>query len=914
MATAERSAATSTVGSPLVLDLGELRAADLPSVGGKAANLGELISAGLPVPGGFCVTTAAYARAATGVDTTDPVRARELLRSAPLPDDVAAAVVAAYRRLCAEHDGAGPDPAGARGSDGEPDVPVAVRSSATAEDLPTASFAGQQDTYLNVVGVDSLLDAVRRCWASLWTDRAVAYRADIGIDDAEVRLAVVVQQMVAAQVAGVLFTADPVSGRRTRAVLDASPGLGEAVVSGMVNPDHLAVEGGRVVDLRLGDKAVAVRALPGGGTERVELRAQQNTGADGPDACITDAQAAALTALGRRVEAHFGVPQDIEWALDDAGTIWLTQARPITSLYPVPPSRDGALRVFVCASLAQGLTRPITPMGLAAFGVIGGSLARLFGLPGPHTTDPVAPPPAFAAVGGRAFVDVTAVLRNPLGRAVATRVLGIMEARTGVVLRELSADPAFTPVPQGRRRALRRIVPVLVHLRVPLIVAQAIVSPTAARRRVTRIGARAAAIPASPPGATPIERVDRATEALATAVEVFPRSAPAFVAGFLMRAVARRLAGADLDDVTMDAVLRALPHNVTTEMDLQLWALAQQVRADPASAAELGAADADPDLGALASRFHAGDLPAVLQNGLAAFLRRYGHRAVAEIDLGMPRWSEQPEHVLGVLANYLRLSTTGDGDPDAAPDARFAAGQRVAEQALADVVARVGRRSRWRARAVGFALGRVRALVGLREAPKDHLVRLIALARAELAAVGVVLAARGLLDAPDDVFFRDLRDVRAAVTGTDQRARVAARREEYARELRRRHVPRVLLSDGTEPEALARADVPDDGALVGTPASAGTITATARVVLDPVGARLEPGEVLVAPSTDPGWTPLFLTAGALVMEMGGANSHGAVVAREYGIPAVVGVPDATTRITTGARLTVDGAAGRVHLE
>ena len=914
MTIAERSAATSSVGSLLVRDLGELRAADLPSVGGKAANLGELISAGLPVPGGFCVTTAAYARAANGVDTADPAGARELLRSAPLPDDVATAVVAAYRRLCARDDGA--DPAGA----GEPDVPVAVRSSATAEDLPTASFAGQQDTYLNVVGGEALLDAVRRCWASLWTDRAVAYRADLGIDDAEVRLAVVVQRMVDAQVAGVLFTADPVSGRRTRTVLDASPGLGEAVVSGMVNPDHLGVEDGRIVDRRLGDKAVAVRALPGGGTERVELRATvpshaPQATADGSDACITDAQAVALSALGRRVEAHFGVPQDIEWALDDAGTIWLTQARPITSLYPVPPSRDGALRAFVCASLAQGLTRPITPMGLAAFGVIGGSMARLFGLPGPHATDLVAPPPAFAVVGARAFVDVTAVLRNPLGRAVAPRVLSVMEARTGVVLRDLFADPAFTPVPGARRRALRRIVPMLVRLRVPLVIAQAIASPTAARHRVARIGARAAGIPASPPGATPAERVDRATEALATAVEVFPRSAPAFAAGFLMRTVARRLAGTDLDDVTMDAVLRALPHNVTTEMDLRLWALAQQVRADPASAAALGASDAaEPDLGALAARFHAGALPAVLQDGLAAFLRRYGHRAVAEIDLGMPRWSEQPEHVLGVLANYLRLSTTEDADPDAAPDARFAAGERVAKQALADVVARVGRRSRWRARAVGFALGRVRALVGLREAPKDHLVRLIALARAELAAVGVELAAQGLLDAPDDVFFLDLRDVRAALTGTDQRARVATRREEYARELRRRHVPRVLLSDGTEPEALARAGAPDDGALVGTPASAGTVTATARVVLDPVGARLEPGEVLVAPSTDPGWTPLFLTAGALVMEMGGANSHGAVVAREYGIPAVVGVPEATTRITTGARLTVDGAAGRVHLE
>jgi pyruvate,water dikinase len=883
MGTVERSV-PSTVGSSLVVDLAQLRAADLSRVGGKAANLGELIAAGMPVPGGFCVTTDAYARAAVAVDPTDPVRARAALTSAPVPDDVATAVTAGY---------------GALGGD----VPVAVRSSATAEDLPTASFAGQQDTYLNVVGVGALLDAVRRCWASLWTDRAVAYRAELGIDDAEVRLAVVVQRMVDAQVAGVLFTADPVSGRRTRSVLDASPGLGEAVVSGMVNPDHLAVENGVVVDRRLGDKTVAVRALPGGGTEVVEQAGRA-------EACITDAQAAALAALGRRVEAHFGAPQDVEWALDDAGTFWLTQARPITSLYPVPPSRDGALRAFFCMSLAQGLTRPITPMGLAAFGVIGGTGARMTGLPGPHTSDPVAPPPAYTPVGGRLFIDVTAVLRNSVGRAVATFALRFMEARSAVVLRGLFDDPAFASVPQGRRRALRRIVPVLVRFRVPLVMAQAIVSPTAAHRRIARIGARVAAFPPSAPGATGAERLERATRALGSAWSAFPGSAPAFAAGFVMRGVARRLAGADLDDVTMDGVLRSLPHNVTTEMDLQLWALAQRVRADAASAAALGTHPVD--VAALAARFHAGTLPGVLQDGLAAFLQRYGHRAVAEIDLGMPRWREQPEHVLGALVNYQRLD-----DPSAAPDTRFAEGERAARRAVAEVVARVRRRSPWRARAVGFTLGRMRELVGLREAPKDHLVRLIALARAELAAVGTELAGRGLLDDPGDVFFLDLRDVAAALDGADRRSVVAARREEYTRELRRRHVPRVLLSDGTEPEALARTGVPDDGAqddgaLVGTPASAGTVTAPARVVLDPVGARLEPGEVLVAPSTDPGWTPLFLTAGALVMEMGGPNSHGAVVAREYGIPAVVGVPEATARITTGTRLTVDGAAGRVH--
>ena len=393
----------------------------------------------------------------------------------------------------------------------------------------------------------------------------------------------------------------------------------------------------------------------------------------------------------------------------------------------------------------------------------------------------------------------------------------------------------------------------LVHLRVPLIMAQAIVSPTARppprhpHRRPRRRH------PASPPGAAPTERVDRATEALATAVEVLLPQRTG-LRGRVPHAGGRAPAGGcDLDDVTMDAVLRALPHNVTTEMDLQLWALAQQVRADPASAAELGAADLD--LGALATRFHSGDLPAVLQDGLAAFLRRYGHRAVAEIDLGMPRWSEEPEHVLGVLANYLRLAPpkTGTRTPHPMPGSPPASGWRSRRSRTSSPGsggAPGGARG-----LVGFALGRVRALVGLREVPKDHLVRLIALARAELAAVGVELAARGLLDAPDDVFFLDLRDVRAAVAGADLRARVAARREEYARELRRRHVPRVLLSDGTEPEALARADVPDDGALVGTPASAGhghgDRPRRPRSCRRAAGARRDPRRAVHRPRLDP---------------------------------------------------------------
>ena len=290
----------------LVLKLADIDASMLPMVGGKAANLGELIRVKLPVPPGVCVTTEAYrqvaASAAIDYDAFSAagpedlkrlaLQAREALLAVPIPAAVAKAIVETYVHL---------------GNS----VPVAVRSSATAEDLPYASFAGQQDTYLHIVGRDALLDAVRRCWASLWTDRAVVYRTTNGIDHRTARLAVVVQQMVDAEVAGVLFTANPVSGRRRQAVIDASPGLGEAVVSGAVNPDHFVVdtESGVIVERRLGDKRLEVRPLPTGGTQQVER-------VEGADRfCLTDDQVRALVALGDRVEAHYAHPRTLNGPL-----------------------------------------------------------------------------------------------------------------------------------------------------------------------------------------------------------------------------------------------------------------------------------------------------------------------------------------------------------------------------------------------------------------------------------------------------------------------------------------------------------------------------------------------------------------------------------------------------------------------
>jgi pyruvate,water dikinase len=859
-----------TVLQPVVLDLAD--ATELALAGGKAVNLAELLRAGFAVPDGFCVDTPAYAQAAADarldaiLATPAPDlagRARQALLAVTVPDDIAAAITSAYAAL------------GER-------VPVAVRSSATAEDLPGASFAGQQDTYLNVVGADAVLDAVRRCWASLWTDRAVAYRADAGIDHATTQLAVVVQRMVDAQVAGVLFTADPISGRRTSSVIDAAPGLGDAVVSGAVDPDHWVVDdaagGGRPGNSRQGD---TFRTRPEHGM------------------CLDDGQVRALVDLGRKVEAHFGAPQDIEFAVDGAGKLWLTQSRAITTLYPVPPSRRPGLRVHLNATLAQGLTRPITPMGLSAFRVVGATMAEVALR---RSVDPMVGPAVFGVAGGRGFADITVAVRNPIGRRLVPRIFDVMEARSAVVIRALLADEPALGSTGTVWSFVRPVLRVLIRYRIPPLLVLSLARPAAARKHVARIGDRLRARVAEPVPGDGHARFAHVVRSLREIFPIMPTTVPVAAAGFLALGLARRAAGSDLDAQSVHDVLRGLAHNVTTDMDLELWAVA--MRLDAESAEALRASPADLALG-----YRAGTLPAVLQRELAAFLAEHGHRTAAEIDLGMPRWSDDPTQVLGSLANYRRLA---GADPAEHPDVRFSRGAAAAEAAVAEVVARVRRRSRIRAAATGFGLRRTRQLAGMRETHKDYLIRVLAHARAQLAIIGAELAERGLLAEAADVFFLELRDVATALDGVDQRGVVAARRAEYDRELRRRHIPRVLLSDGTEPEALAAP--PPDGALIGTPASAGTVSGRARVVLDPAEATLEPGEILVAPSTDPGWTPLFLTAGGLVMEMGGANSHGAVVAREYGIPAVVGVPDATVRLHTGQTVTVDGASGTVTVD
>ena len=891
---------------PLVLPLSALDRTMLPMVGGKSANLGELIHAGFAVPVGFCVTTAAYARvsARAGLDTylsgleatesSESARQIELataIRTAlcqtPLPPEVIEAVTSAYQSL----------------SPGEP-VPVSVRSSATAEDLPEASFAGQQETFLNVIGSEAVLTSVQRCFASLWTDRATQYRTSLGIAPRDVRLAVVVQRMVEAEVAGVLFTANPLTGKRREIVIDANPGLGEAVVSGATNPDHFVVQTttGEIVERRLGDKQVLIQAAAGGGIQQIEA------GASPTRACLSDDQIRTLAALGARVEALYETPQDIEWAIDTSGQVFLLQARPITTLFPLPeiaPSTDESLCVYLAIGVQQGTYRPFTPMGRSALRLLASGFLTLIGSP---LRDPLAGPRFVVEAASRPFFDVTAALRSPFGRGFLLEAMRGAEARAATSFERLVTDPRLSLRRTPRCVFGRAVVLLLARTRLPWYLLQALLAPQAASRRVQRFVEQRRNTPQIDASAAAAAHLVAVERLLQHSLRLAFRVSPVMLAGMQSFALAQRLLGELASESECQVVLGGSPTNPTTQMNLALWRLSQEIRADATSRQLLQSLPAER----LAQEYQQGTLPILLQQGLARFLREYGHQSVCELDLGVPRWSEDPTYVLALLTGYLEME-----ESVYAPDRQLQRAEREANAMIA-TLARRARQKHW---LLGWlvrrCLQRAHALVGFREMTRFVVGLVLAQARELLWPVGEELVRAGRLKEAADLFFLTVPEAHALLSGADLCGRVSERRATFARELRRRHVPLVLLSDGSESTAVpqtTQSTAQAEGTLQGTPASAGRVTALARVILDPNAARLSPGEILVAPSTDPGWTPLFLKAAGLVMEVGGAMAHGAIVAREYGIPAVVGVAGATERIATGNRVTLDGTAGTVVIE
>lgn len=883
--------------APLTLPFHQIAAPDLPRVGGKGANLGEMARAGFPVPPGFCVTTEAFRRFMAGVPRVDNLYAsldalaaddiegvrhlgdefRRTLHETPVPPEIASAVAAELTRAGGEH-------------------PHAVRSSATAEDLPSASFAGQHDTYLNVRGERDLIERVRACWASLFTDRAILYRAQNGFPHRSVELSVVVQRMVFPDVAGILFTADPVTGSRRIISIDASFGLGEALVSGLVSADLYKIDKstGAVVEARIADKSIALRPAPGGGTVREDLPEEKRRAR-----ALTDEQARALAALGARVEAHYGSPQDIEWGIL-GNEIVLLQTRPITSLYPLPEPlpKDSALHVYFSFSHAQVMTDPMSPMGISVWRTL-----FPFGKSDPGYN------PFLCQAGGRLYVDVTPLLRNRVSRKLIPKILGVADQLASNAIGELARrnelfeGPGITGA-MSPKTALRWMLPIA--LRTP---ARLLFLPPEGSTKALSAQADAflkearEMLAAAPPGA---ERLQAAADLLE---DLFYRGVfgvpPYVLGGAIAKAIAGRLAGIE-GAADVNALARGLSGNVTTEMDLAVGDLADAARESPEFQNHLR--DADP-AEALRRAREDGASQAFI-NAWDEFLERYGMRAPSEIDIARPRFRDEPGPILKTVAGNLRQSEPGT---HRAHHEKLAADAESAAARLIESASR-GPLGALRSRIMRRMIRVTRNLLPVREHPKLLLIKTIDLIRNTVVNEASSLQAAGRLDDVEDIWFLELPELIAALRdpSADIRATIARRKADYAR-FRTMHPPRVLTSDG---EALsanhARESLPA-GAIAGSPVSSGKVEGIARVILSPHEEILHRGEILIAPFTDPGWTPLFINAAGLVMEVGGLMTHGSVVAREYGIPAVVCVPDATKRIRTGQRIRVDGDLGYVEI-
>ncbi|MFC5213010.1 rifamycin-inactivating phosphotransferase [Streptomyces coerulescens] len=865
-----------------VLDLREVDETRVAVVGGKGAHLGGLSRIdGIRVPVGFCVTTGAFRRVMAQVPSIDEpldrlsrvnpddretirtlsVQVRRAVEGTAVPDDLAAAITRALARL------------GERAA-------YAVRSSATAEDLPTASFAGQQDTYLNVVGPTAILRHISRCWASLFTERAVTYRRRNGLDHRTVHMAVVVQRMVFPRASGILFTADPVTGHRKVATVDAGFGLGEALVSGLVNPDVFKVRDGEVVARTIAAKQRALQAAPTGGTREVAIDPRRQE-----QPALTDGQVVELVRLGRRIEAHFGRPQDVEWCLVDDG-FQIVQSRPITTLFPVPEpvaeSGDQENRVYVSVGHGQMMTDPMKPLGLSMWQL-------------------TAMVPMFEA-GGRLFVDVTRRLASPASRAGLLDVLGrgdplIRDALETVLDRDDFLPSLPDAAPGGPPAGGPPAAPAPIET-----------DPAVVTELIERSRASLAALERDIRTKTGPALFDFLLEAFEEHKRVLgdPLSIQAIMAGMeatwwlndkLLEWLGEKNAA---DTLTLSA-----PGNVTSEMGLALLDVADVIRPHAEVVAFLQDVEDEDYLDELAK------LPggAKARAAIEAYLDRYGMRCVGEIDITRPRWRERPSTLVPVILDNVRNFGPG------AAERRFEQGRQKAERKEQDVLSRLRALpdGEHKADETKRMIDRVRTFIGYREYPKYAIISRYFVYKQALLAAAERLVRAGVLAEREDAFYLTFQELHDVVRSNQVDGRLIDRRKDAFRSYHALTPPRVLTSDGEALTGAYRRDDAPSGALVGLPVSAGTVEGRARVILDMAEADLEAGDILVTPFTDPSWSPLFVTVAGLVTEVGGLMTHGAVIAREYGLPAVVGVEQATRRIRDGQRIRVHGTDGYVEI-
>lgn len=868
---------------PWVLDFQEMEKTQLWLVGGKALNLSELSKMeGIQVPEGFCVTTAAYQQAIEQnetyhallgrltrlkVEDRDQLRdisgkIRQTILDVDIPSNVVKAVTHYLSRYGEEH-------------------AYAVRSSATAEDLPQASFAGQQDTYLNIIGVDAILQHIRKCWASLFTDRAVIYRIQNGFDHRHIYLSVIVQRMVFPQASGVLFTADPMTCNRNLLTIDASFGLGEALVSGIASADNYKVWEGQIVNKRIAAKKLAIYGRKEGGTETLQVASDQQK-----TQTLLDGQILQLARIGRQIEAYFNQPQDIEWCLAH-DTFYIVQSRPITTLYPIPEAHDSENHVYVSVGHQQMMTDPMKPLGLS-FWLL--------------TT-----PANMRIAGGRLFVDVAPMLASSAGRETLINTLGksdplIKDALTTVLERkdfikkvpddekEIGSAKSKKDMPPADYQTLVDHEPTIV----PDLIKRSQTSIEALKQKIqTKSGSELFEFI--------LEDIQQLKKSLSDP-QSFSVIMTAMNASTWINENMNKWLG---EKNAADTLSQSVPGNITSEMGLALLDVADVIRPYPEVIDYLQHVKEASFWDELV-RLDGGQ---ETRDAISAYLNKYGMRCAGEIDITRTRWSEKPTTLVPLI-----LSNIKNFEPHASTR-KFEQGRQEAlkkEQELLDRLKQLPDGEQ-KAKETKRMIDLIRNFAGYREYPKYSMVNRYFVYKQALLKEAERLVLMGIIHEKEDIYYLTFEELREAVRINQLDYQVISKRNDEYKLYEKLTPPRVITSEG---EIIAgkykREHLPAD-AIIGLPVSSGMIEGRARVILNMKDADLEDGDILVTSFTDPSWTPLFISIKGLVTEVGGLMTHGAVIAREYGLPAVVGVDNATKRIKDGERIRVHGTEGYIEI-
>ncbi|MEI2459905.1 phosphoenolpyruvate synthase [Bacillus subtilis] len=864
--------------SSLVLGLHEIEKTQLSLVGGKGLHLGELSKIqGIQVPEGFCVTTVGYLKAIEQNETLQVLldqlamlkvedrdqignisrKIRQIIMEVDIPSDVVKAVAHYLSQFGEEH-------------------AYAVRSSATAEDLPHASFAGQQDTYLNIIGVDAILQHISKCWASLFTDRAVIYRMQNGFGHSQVYLSVIVQRMVFPQASGILFTADPITSNRKVLSIDAGFGLGEALVSGLVSADCYKVQDGQIIDKRIATKKLAIYGRKEGGTETHQIDSDQQKAQT-----LTDEQILQLERIGRQIEAHFGQPQDIEWCLA-RDTFYIVQSRPITTLFPIPEASDQENHVYISVGHQQMMTDPIKPLGLSFFLLTTAAPMR--------------------KAGGRLFVDVTHHLASPDSREVFLKGMGQHD--------QLLKDALMTII---RRRDFIKSIP------------NDKTAPNPSRGN--------ADMPAQVENDPTI--VSDLIESSQTSIEELKQNIQTKSGSDLFRfilediqelkkilfnpessVVIRTAMNASLwinekmnewlgEKNAADTLSQSVPHNITSEMGLALLDVADVIRPYPEVIDYLQHVKDDNFLDELA-KFDGGSKT---RDAIYDYLSKYGMRCTGEIDITRTRWSEKPTTLIPMILNNINNSGPNSSHR------KFEQGRQEAlkkEQELLDRLKQLPDGEQ-KAKETKRMIDIIRNFSGFREYPKYGMVNRYFVYKQALLKEAEQLIEAGVIHEKEDIYYLTFEELHEVVrTHKLDYQIISARKDEYTL-YEKLSPPRVITSDGEIVTGEYKRENLPAGAIVGLPVSSGVIEGRARVILNMEDADLEDGDILVTSFTDPSWTPLFVSIKGLVTEVGGLMTHGAVIAREYGLPAVVGVENAAKLIKDGQRIRVHGTEGYIEI-